>query len=151
MKALLCATLALAGAWSPPSVRSEDKPDKPVPPAPVVELNWAAVKDGKVVGTSMKTTVEYLTRTQFRVVDGKTVTEILMMPRATTMALLLSYPLKNAKATMRDGTEIAAADLAAKVEGAKTVAVFPTESKPSAEAMMNFAEDTVFVELLEKK
>lgn len=143
MKICVCTLFALASALG--SIRAEDKNPKP---APLVQLASASVKDGKLTGIATQSVTRVIDRTVTMLVDGKPVTVTKKVPVVETVNITVEYAMKNTKATTVDGKEIAADDLAAMVKDAKSVAVFPTASKPTAEALKKMPEGTVLIEIL---
>ena len=148
MKAFLAAALVSVFFLAASHLRAEDKPAKA---EPLVQLSSASVKGGELTGNSFQTVVELMSRTVAKIVDGKPVTVTENFQVQKTVVVITAYSLDNTEATSRDGKAIAADDLAAKVKAAKIVAIFPTASKPSAEARKKFDADTVFVERIDKK
>ncbi len=148
MKALLCVSTTLAILVSSTFVRAEDKNPKP---APLVRLNSAAVKDGKLTGLAMQSVTKFIDQTVTKIIEGKAVDITMKVAVVETANVAVEYSLKNTKATTAEGKMIAADDLAALVKEAEVVAVFPTASKPSDEAVKKMPKGTVLIEILAEK
>jgi len=148
MKAFLTAALVSVSLVAAASLRAEEKPAKA---EPLIQLSSATVKDGELIGTSFQIVTQFVTENVTVLVDGQPVTMSRNVQVQKSLPVVTTYSLKGTEATTRDGKAIAADDLAAKVKAAKIVAIFPTESKPTAEARKKFGADTVFIERIDKK
>ena len=117
---------------------------KALPPPLLVELTLASVEDGELRGKTTEVRIEYAVKTQVEVVNGRQVTTTKNVTNVESFVVTAVFLLSDAKATTREGVEIAAADLAAKVAVAKIVVVFRPDLKLTLADRKKYPESAIF-------